>query len=416
MNLTNENGRVCNQLELLFSLYNKQKTTIERLENIKKNFESEQKTYNEQIEQLEKEKEKLRIDQIKETEATSTRYKVVSEEMEQRLKALENRLTTIEEEKHKLTLSNIDLKEQLRVKEKKVVELEYSLENTKYKLEREIETLTRQKTQLTQDNRHLEKKLEAAQKETERHAEEEKKMHKEIVKLTYSNEELSDEVQRWKRKCNATKNIGRKDDLIDTPNTQRLAEIEQKLEIILKHQKNNSNISRAKSPEHESQNTEEDEDEESLEELLKNLAGQILEKDELKNANIIKMFKLDQIQLNDKENEYKNLLRAMGGLYFANKYNKLTRILFATWKERWEQKANNGGDEELREPGEVRDDYTEDEGVQFPQANFDTEYIGNDSDSGKKFDLNEDIPPDFGDEQANRRSDLGEYEYPDIDE
>eukprot|EP00826_Nyctotherus_ovalis_P028867 TRINITY_DN22759_c0_g1_i2.p1 TRINITY_DN22759_c0_g1~~TRINITY_DN22759_c0_g1_i2.p1 ORF type:complete len:134 (+),score=62.57 TRINITY_DN22759_c0_g1_i2:590-991(+) len=118
--------------------------------------------------------------------------------MEQWLQSLESRLTSVEEEKHKLILINIDIKEQLRNKEKKVLELEYCLETTKTKLEREVEALIRHKEQSVKDKRYLEKQLEMAQKEAERQAEEGRRLHKEAVKLSYFNEELTEEVRRWK--------------------------------------------------------------------------------------------------------------------------------------------------------------------------------------------------------------------------
>lgn len=335
--LSSENQRMLNQLQSLFSLYNMQKATIETL---KKTAEAERKALKEQTDR----EKRLRAEQLAESETHVARYKSVAEEMEQRLQSLESRLTSVEEEKHKLILVNIDVKEQLRNKEKRVLELEYCLESTKTKLEREVEALARYKEQSMKDKRYLEKQLETAQKEAERQTEEGRRLHKEVVKLSYSNEELAEEVRRWKRKYSAARTTERRDDSIGSPNTQRLAEIEQKLEVILKNQRNDSSASRVRaeqSPEQESQNTEEDDDEESLEELLKNLAGQILQKDELKNANIIRMFKLDQIQLNDKENEYKNLLRALGALYFANKHSKLLHPLFSHWKEKWRQKTDN---------------------------------------------------------------------------
>jgi hypothetical protein len=54
------------------------------------------------------------------------------------------------------------------------------------------------------------------------------------------------------------------------------------------------------------------------------------------------MFKLDGIQLDDKVNEYKNLLKAMGALYFANKHTRIVAYIFHHWRILTHQKMQNG--------------------------------------------------------------------------
>eukprot|EP00826_Nyctotherus_ovalis_P004923 TRINITY_DN11093_c0_g3_i1.p1 TRINITY_DN11093_c0_g3~~TRINITY_DN11093_c0_g3_i1.p1 ORF type:complete len:219 (-),score=73.03 TRINITY_DN11093_c0_g3_i1:150-761(-) len=94
----------------------------------------------------------------------------------------------------------------------------------------------------------------------------------------------------------------------------------------------------------------------SLEGVLKDLTAQILDKEELQNENVVKRFKLDQIQLDDKENEYKNLLKAMGALYFANRYSKMIQPLFVAWKEKLQEKINDVKEmEELQDEEELKD-------------------------------------------------------------
>jgi len=315
-------------LQSLFVLYNKQKATIERLESAKGIAETEKKSYKERLEDLEREKKRIRVEQSKESEKAIARYKSMAEEIEQKIQILEKCLSTAEEANHKLTLSEKDLKEQLKRKEKDLLESEYRLEIAKAKLENEIELLTKQKEQLKQTNQILEKKIELAQRENERHTEEIQRMHKELVKLTYSNEEFRDEVRRLRRKCNASQKL--EEDSYDIPNTQRLTAIEKKLETILRYQ----DLKKVKESIEESQN----EEGENLERVLKDLTTQILDKEELRNENIIRMFELDQIQLEDKENEYKNLLKSMAALYFANKYSKMIQPLFNIWKEKFQEK------------------------------------------------------------------------------
>ncbi len=88
--------------------------------------------------------------------------------------------------------------------------------------------------------------------------------------------------------------------------------------------------------------------------LLRKLTEKILQKDELQNSHIISMFKLDQIDLDDKPKEYQNLLKAMGALYYANRHAKLVARAFATWKARLQEQLQreNGAEpiEEGKEP------------------------------------------------------------------
>jgi hypothetical protein len=324
--LQNEKQKVVYQLQSLFVLYNKQKAAIERLGSAKGIAETERKSYKERLEDLEREKKRARMEQSKESEKAIGRYKSMAEEMEQKVQILEKRLTSTEGANHSLTLSEKDLKEQVKRKEKDLLEAEYTLEMAKSRLEGEIELLIKQKEQLKQINQTLEKKLELVQRENERQTDEIQRMHKELVKLTYSNEELGDEVRRLRRRCNIPQEA--EEETYDLPNTQRLAAIEKKLETILRHQ------NKPEESIEESQN----EEGENFERVLKDLTAQILDKEELQNENIIRLFKLDQIQLEDKESEYKNLLRAMAALYFSNRYIKMIQPLFNIWREKFQEK------------------------------------------------------------------------------
>ena len=188
------------------------------------------------------------------------------------------------------------------------------------------------------ENNSWQERLAVEQREEDQRIENERGIRKELARLTYVNEELSDELQRWKKKYNTVSitsqaNIQKPLDANDMNSSNRLAVIESKLESILKNQNQSEH-------EAEQKESQDDEDEESMEGMLKNLTVQILEKDEVKNANIIKMFKLDKIQLDDKEKEYKSLFKAMAALYFANRYGKIVPVLFECWKTKIQEKLN----------------------------------------------------------------------------
>ena len=148
--------------------------------------------------------------------------------------------------------------------------------------------------------------------------------------MTYLNSDLEQQL-----KINQSKNFNNQG--YKTPKMKRLDEIEKKLETIITNQKTGTSANKKESYE-EVKNQDEDE-EDDMEGMLKDLTAQILDKKEVKNNHIIRDFKLDQIQVDDKEHEYKNLLKSMGALYFANKYGHLIPILFNCWKEKYHEKS-----------------------------------------------------------------------------
>ena len=337
-NLLLEKQQIVHQLQSLFSLYNKQKETIEQITRDKAESDRICQTWKERNQTLQHENDILKIGQSKEMEVISAKHKLMFEETERRISELQTKLSRTEDEKHRLMISETDYKDQVKEKEKKIVEMEYSLESMKSKMEHEIVLITRQKEQLNHENNSLQKKLAVEQREEDKRIENEREIRKELARLTYVNEELSDELQRWKKKYNTVSitsqaNIQKPLDANDMNSSNRLAVIESKLESILKNQNQSEH-------EAEQKESQDDEDEESMEGMLKNLTVQILEKDEVKNANIIKMFKLDKIQLDDKEKEYKSLLKAMAALYFANRYGKIVPVLFECWKTKIQEKLN----------------------------------------------------------------------------
>ena len=141
---------------------------------------------------------------------------------------------------------------------------------------------------------------------------------------------------------------------METPRMQKLSEIEKKIELILKSNKldykpidkREKGEELNKVVDNDNQSLEQNNDD-NVETMLKDLTAQILDKAEVQNLYIKKDFKLDQIQLNDKPNEYKNLLRAMGALYFSNKYKLIMVSLLRHWRERLNEKIQAQANEEV---------------------------------------------------------------------
>jgi len=315
-------------LHSLFALYTGQKKVIEKLNVTVNESKNELKEYEDKIKFLE-ENERMKLNKRQESEILRIRYKNDIEVLQQKVKSLESKLLITEDGNHKLVLSELELKEQIQKHNKKIFELEHLLDLTKSKMQYEISSLLKQKEQILQDNRSFEDKYNVLKRENDKLIEEMQKLRKEINRLTFYNEELVDQLERWKVKGGGKGSILKLGQIIETPRMQRLTEIERKLETILKYQSAKTNRAQ-KSSEDE---IKESNDEGNLEEMLKDLTAQILDKDELQNPNIIKKFKLDRIRVEDKENEYKNLLRAMGALYFTNRYKAMLPFLFAHWKD-----------------------------------------------------------------------------------
>ncbi len=279
------------------------------------------------------------------------------------------------------------------------------------KLEYEVSLLTKQKDQLTQELRNMEKKLDMSQREEERHADEERHLRKDLARLTYANEELNDQVRRLKKKGDSSKpKKHAEESSTDSIKMQRLAEIERKLEALVKMQKgvaraldvnqthNDSRSNAEPAPEelpnddtaNGKQSMEQIEEESAdPEDMLRHLTTQILEKDELRNANIAHMFKLDQIQLHDKSKEYKNLLKAMGALYFANKYSKLVGPLFSHWKEQLRERCQVAEGQ----PEPEQDQYQHREQEPEPDAEADPDQNDNNQEEARDQKAEGDLQP-----------------------
>lgn len=333
--LLREKEQVVRLLQSLFGIYTRQKRVIQKLNVTVNESESELKECEDKIKFLQ-ENERMKLSQGQELEILKIRHKSEVDILRQKLKDLEDRLLLLEDEKHKLALSELELKDQLQKRSKKSVEAEHLADLAKSKLQHEINALSKHKEQLVQDNRSLESKLSLLGRENERLAEETQRLRKEVSKLTFANEELTDQLQRRKLRTSKESAL-RLDRVAETPRMQRLAEVERKLEAVLKLQRRSRD---GKNNEEELEGTGEkdhkesaEEEEGNLEDMLRDLTAQILDKDELQNPNIVRKFKLDHIELENRENEYKNLLRAMGALYFTNRYKAMLPFLFSHWRD-----------------------------------------------------------------------------------
>ncbi len=299
-------------------------------------------------------------------------------------------------------------------RERAVADAERAFEAKKARIEHEVALVAQQKAQLAQETKALERKVEGFKKEEDGWLESERALRKETARLNYANEELTEKVAYWKAKCEAAEKSGdqqrkySKATSHEAVKMQKLAEIEHKLETLtaLQRQAAGTKVLVSSAPaaepgkeapeqEEEGQNEEETEGkaeeqkepeggEGNEEEMLRNLTAQILEKEELKNVNVARYFKLDKIQLHDKDNEYKNLLKAMGALYFANRYSKMIPTLFAHWKEQLQAghsgHQNEGESREQQQDAptdEHHDEEPQEEGR--PEVEIDTEMAGQES-------------------------------------
>ena len=280
---------VC-QLQSLFDFYNKQKKRVEQLENFRNNFERELMQARNRIEDLEQKNNVERESHNREIELIVVRHKATVEELQCKLQEMSRYLSLLEDEKHNLAISEIDLKDKLRLTQTKLGDTEQTLNAVKTKLGHEVLVLQQQKEELLKYVHSLEQKLNATQRNYEII---ERDTRKELAQTLYTNEELSMELEKLRRKYEGTS----KREYQKTSASGNKRHIEE-------------------------------------EGMIKNFTAQILEKDEVKNANVVAMFKLDQIKVD----EYKNLLRAMGALYFANKYSKVASLLLNHWRNQLQRK------------------------------------------------------------------------------
>lgn len=350
MNSKEEKQKAVAQLKSLFVMYNQQKKTIEELSRFKQDIESDRRIDREKIEYLERANSKLKSELAKESENKNEQKTKQTIEIEKLLKKVgdkDKEIQALEQEKHEWSLAEKDYKEQLRQKDKKLMEFEHETELKKIKSTQELTLIEQQKEQLSQEIKALQRKLNNEEKETERLVDEDRKLRKQVNQLTFKNEELEEKLAHWNEKKSSINDKScdeeSKHNSRELKQLERLAEIERKIDAIAtlpQVRAKNKKVQEPSEIKEESANgtdkqvdKEPQDDQGSSEDMLKVLTSQILQKDELKNDFIYKFFKLDKIQLEDKPNEYKNLLKSMGALYFANHYGNISASVFNHWKE-----------------------------------------------------------------------------------
>jgi len=355
-NLIKENNKAVSQLQSLFQVYNKQKLHVSKLELQNADHEQILQNYTERIKALEITNTTLKQELNKEIEQRrelTINYNVFFhilvkkksqnelDSLKSKIRELQSKLSTSESDSEKYRAEIKSLHSKLLIKDKQISETELQNNQNVHNLKNDLHLANLKISQQSQQIESLEKTIARVQKEDSRRFTEERSLRKEITKLTVENEELHEKLNYWKNKN--TLEISK---MITDPkpeeyeNIHRVTQIEQKLDALTEIYKNNLNMQNAteiENPPHVPQQSIENqseniaESEESPQNVIKSLTIQILQKDELKNMNIIKDFKLDQIDLEDKSREYKNFLKAMAALYFANKYRKLIPNLFSHW-------------------------------------------------------------------------------------
>jgi len=286
----------------------------------------------------------------------------------------------MEEERARHLRTETELRDENMKLKKRIMELETSIELKDNQYKTEIAKLENEVQNLRKDNDNMHSQLEDYKRELDDEKDISKDLRKDISKLTFENDELNEKVAYYQRKYKnaiseyeeemmkkkAEENTAREDLTL-----RKLADIENKLanlHIVISPSKD------SQSKAEEEQNVEEsgdrvdtekllEGDSESFEHklenyqkhkgktdnLLRKLTRKILEKEELQNTHIRELFKLGEINLEDKANEYKNLLKAMGALYYANRHAKLVAGVFSFWKNATAQKIQQKMDDENQE-------------------------------------------------------------------
>lgn len=286
------------------------------------------------------------------------------EKLKEEVEIKERERKRAEEEKNMANDTIEKLRHEIEALNSKIAEIMASSDEKKITISEEAMKLKIENVKLTLTLKTCQEKLEWSEKERIMLSEKNRDYEKNLSNLSYNKKEQQPPLPHSEQK--------EKEPMNDPQTLEKLAVIEKKLSLLLSYSTTHKNKQRH----HHKQNRiyqdqqlgigdkpykEEDESEgegepegnnqdegesDSLEEelryptekgasksVLKHLTQKILKKPELNNKHIVKLFKLDQISLDDKANEYKNLLKAMGALYFANKHAKLVAFLFGRWKE-----------------------------------------------------------------------------------
>lgn len=256
-----------------------------------------------------------------------------------------------ERQRHKRVEQELG-EENLRL-QKRVADLEVAADARASQSKSEAKKVMEEKDRLAFELEEWHGKCDRLNRELEDYREEKRRLRKEITDLTFTNDELQEKVAYYQRKYkNAISDY--EEELVRKQNGEGALRSDQTLRKLMEIEEKLSNINVAAREVSEEDSKQEDVDTEKLLEegsenfeknltsyqlqkgkgknLLKKLTRKILRKEELKNAHIQNLFKLDEIDLKDRENEYKNLLKAMGALYYANRSAKVISDFFNLWK------------------------------------------------------------------------------------
>eukprot|EP01022_Parablepharisma_sp_SALTPOND_P012964 TRINITY_DN1688_c0_g1_i1.p1 TRINITY_DN1688_c0_g1~~TRINITY_DN1688_c0_g1_i1.p1 ORF type:complete len:765 (-),score=132.35 TRINITY_DN1688_c0_g1_i1:6131-8425(-) len=296
--------------------------------------------------------------------------------------ALDNRAVEEKMQRHKKVEQELRA-ENLRL-QKRVSELEASADIKYNQYKAELNKLAEEKERALREADEWHSNFEEMNREIEDQRENEKTLRKELARVTFANDELQEKVAYYQRRYKSAiaehegemrrkrhEEVTAREDLT----LQKLSDIEQKL----------ANLHIVLSPKEEHRETEERVDTEKLLEgdsesfehklenyqkhkgrddnLLQKLTSKILQKEELQNSHIRELFKLEEIDLEDKANEYKNLLKAMGALYYANRHAKLVAGVFSYWRAMTEEilRQREAAEEEQIEEKTVSEQATPEE-------------------------------------------------------
>lgn len=249
-----------------------------------------------------------------------------------------------------------ELNEQIEVLQRKLVESTSECEQSKMRYKAEVKRMQEENDILTQEIKTWKQRFEAEHREKTNLEEEEQKLRKEITKLSFTNDETNEKLMHMQRKYENAMN-----EFLDESRRRQIEEKSVKEDWTIKKlediEEKIAGLHVALTPQKETEIPEEDKgvDTESLldecsesfeqklenyqkhkgtsDNLLKKLTEKILKKDELHNNYISGLFKLQDIKLDDKANEYKNLLKAMGALYYANKNAQFAANAYSHWKD-----------------------------------------------------------------------------------
>ena len=355
--LMENHQKVLTQLRTLFAAYNELKANLEKTKDKLNYNENEVSRLQSTLNETSRENETLRLELERmkkmyndDVERFKSEIKRISVENTESAFSNKNR----EEERERYKRCEQELREENLRLQKRINDYEVTLDAKTNQHRSELHKIMEEKDRLAYELEEWHGKCDGLNRDIEDQKEEQRRLRKEITDLTFTNDELQERVAYYQRKYKNVVNeyedeLARKQNeegaLKSDLTLKKLMEIEEKLSNIniVHPEKDVSEDSKQggtdteKLLEGDSENFEKNLANYQLQKgkgnnLLKKLTRKILQKEELKNAHVQNLFKLNEIDLKDKENEYKNLLKAMGALYYANRSVRLMAELFDHWK------------------------------------------------------------------------------------